>query len=245
MSKMLTYFIQSGDGGNIKIGHTDDMSQRLATLQSMSGETLRVLGVLYSDSEAGLHMRFRADRLHNEWFSPSRNLIEFIRQHATPWSEPRSKLSPRAVFRMSDHVPPLHVLREQYDVGDNDISICDVKELPHVTQRALLFIGIATVRHLKSMTENDWSRLMNVRGFGMKRAHDERQRIRRPDSPRMMSPYLSRLIPRRRIARRGVLHLIPEFCQCLFCSVLSDLENQVSTEYDTKSDGDDIFYKIE
>lgn len=64
------YFIQAAAGGPIKIGKANDVHERLATLQLYCPFELRVLakrpgGYLL---ERELHHRFRAYRLHGEWF---------------------------------------------------------------------------------------------------------------------------------------------------------------------------------
>ena len=80
--KKVVYFVQSRLGGPIKIGLTTEPKQRLKQLQNGSPIPLQILGALRGDEkvEAAIHERFRKLRLHGEWFEPSMELVEFIRQ---------------------------------------------------------------------------------------------------------------------------------------------------------------------
>jgi len=78
----IVYFVQSRLGGPIKIGLTTQLNQRLKQLQNESPIPLQIVGALRGDEkvEAAIHERFRKLRLHGEWFEPSTELVEFIRQ---------------------------------------------------------------------------------------------------------------------------------------------------------------------
>lgn len=76
------YFIQTETmGGPIKIGYSNDVHERLKTIQSMSPFKLKVLAILPDksfDAEARLHQRFQKHRLHGEWFEPHPEIENFI-----------------------------------------------------------------------------------------------------------------------------------------------------------------------
>ena len=76
----LIYFIQSGDAGYIKIGHTNDIRQRLTSLQTGSGEVLHLRATMNGtdNDEKRLHQRFKRARKHGEWFEPTPKLLTFI-----------------------------------------------------------------------------------------------------------------------------------------------------------------------
>jgi len=78
----VVYFVQSRLGGPIKIGLATELKQRLKQLQSGSPIPLQIVGALQGDEEveAAIHERFRKLQLHGEWFEPSVELVEFIRQ---------------------------------------------------------------------------------------------------------------------------------------------------------------------
>ncbi len=73
------YFIRAGDGP-IKIGTTQRLRGRLAEIQATAPVELRVLlyvpGGLHE--ERAIHERFRAARLHGEWFRATPELLQFI-----------------------------------------------------------------------------------------------------------------------------------------------------------------------
>lgn len=77
----MIYFVQCGEEGPIKIGHSTSPRYRVRELQNSSPYDLRLLGVLEGDQkrEKELHLQFGELRLKNEWFEPAPELLEFIR----------------------------------------------------------------------------------------------------------------------------------------------------------------------
>lgn len=75
----MIYFAQRQDG-LIKIGRSDNVAARMATLSSKISSQLRVLKVIegHSTEEFNLHTRFKDIRVFGEWFSPSSDLVSFI-----------------------------------------------------------------------------------------------------------------------------------------------------------------------
>lgn len=76
----MTYFIQGRTTGLIKIGKTDNLCERLATLQIGSPDMLYVVKTLSGNVEKPYHKRFAHLRQHGEWFSPAPELLEFIKK---------------------------------------------------------------------------------------------------------------------------------------------------------------------
>lgn len=77
----MIYFVQSIDGGPIKIGFTDNLERRLVELEYHYGESLAVLATMPGDKsvERSIHDRFmhlRFDR--TEQFRPAFDLMTFI-----------------------------------------------------------------------------------------------------------------------------------------------------------------------
>jgi len=79
----MIYFIQSGDNGSIKIGETNNINRRLATLQVGTSEKLTLLGFLDNDleTEKDMHLKFSEYRLRGEWFKPAKELLEYIQNN--------------------------------------------------------------------------------------------------------------------------------------------------------------------
>ena len=74
------YFIQ-GAGGAIKIGFTQQrISERLKCIQNGSPVKLVVLALRQASKECErvYHRRFKAHRLHGEWFSPHHDILAEI-----------------------------------------------------------------------------------------------------------------------------------------------------------------------
>lgn len=76
----VTYFIQSGTNGPIKIGVTTNFSSRFRSLEMSSPTPLRVLGVVPTDIEDECHVALHEWRLHGEWFKPDAEVLTFIRR---------------------------------------------------------------------------------------------------------------------------------------------------------------------
>lgn len=79
------YFIQARRGDLIKIGWTQCLRERLATIQITCPYRLHVLGTIPGSRgvEASLHRQFAAHRAHGEWFRPARTLLAFIEAEAS------------------------------------------------------------------------------------------------------------------------------------------------------------------
>lgn len=80
---MSVYFIQTGEGGPIKIGYTDDVWLRLSQLQCSHSETLYIRAVIDGGEriEHEKHAQFAFDHIRGEWFRPSDKLLSFIEKH--------------------------------------------------------------------------------------------------------------------------------------------------------------------
>ncbi len=79
----VTYFLQAGDIGPIKIGSTRNLPTRLRSLQLMSPVPLRLLGVVPQDVEYECHRVLAAWRIHGEWFEPAAPVLALIRERCT------------------------------------------------------------------------------------------------------------------------------------------------------------------
>ncbi|WP_085908310.1 GIY-YIG nuclease family protein [Kiloniella majae] len=73
------YFISPVNGGPIRIGRTKALDNRLNSLMNMSPIELELIGSIDGGEyvEYWLHEFFAKDRLHSEWFKPSKKLLEF------------------------------------------------------------------------------------------------------------------------------------------------------------------------
>jgi hypothetical protein len=83
----MIYFAQRPDNGNIKIGTTIRLSERLKVLSRELGLELQLLGVVdggYADEHA-LHTEFAHLRVEGEWFKPDFDLIGFIKAESRKW----------------------------------------------------------------------------------------------------------------------------------------------------------------
>lgn len=77
------YFIQGEDGGPIKIGFAAlSAESRMEEIQAMCPYRLCVLASMPGDVsvEKQLHKAFAAHRLHGEWFSPTSEILRFVKE---------------------------------------------------------------------------------------------------------------------------------------------------------------------
>lgn len=83
----VVYFIQQDNNeGHIKIGFTQqDVNKRRLSLQSNCQSKLNVLCAIKGTDklEKRLHKKFQKDRLYSEWFSPSKDILDFIKDKKT------------------------------------------------------------------------------------------------------------------------------------------------------------------
>ncbi|MES2902705.1 MAG: GIY-YIG nuclease family protein [Pseudomonadota bacterium] len=84
------YFIQSGDGGPVKIGFASNLYARFHQLQSGNPVGLKIIGARPGDRvmEARYHVRFQKHRLRGEWFEPCAAVIMEAGKLARRWNVP-------------------------------------------------------------------------------------------------------------------------------------------------------------
>jgi Meiotically up-regulated gene 113 len=83
----LIYFVQSPDGGPVKIGHSGDFPTRVRQLEAHYGQPLAVLATMDGgrEEEAELHHRFAHLRLgRTEQFRPASDLVAYIGRPVGP-----------------------------------------------------------------------------------------------------------------------------------------------------------------
>ena len=76
----MIYFLQGVLGGPIKIGVTNNIAARIEALSTASPWQLQPLLLAHGDEalERKLHRRFADERMHREWFRPSKRIADFI-----------------------------------------------------------------------------------------------------------------------------------------------------------------------
>lgn len=76
------YFIQDSLSKKIKIGYSANFKRRFLDLSNANANRLYILCVLpgNKEDEVKYHARFAQYRTHGEWFSPSREIVEFIKE---------------------------------------------------------------------------------------------------------------------------------------------------------------------
>ena len=86
------YFVQTSASaeGPIKIGQAQNIRDRVRNIQTSHPWPLKLLAyieiadeVARDETEAEMHARFFATRMHGEWFSPDAELLTFIAEKAT------------------------------------------------------------------------------------------------------------------------------------------------------------------
>lgn len=88
--------------GCIKIGTSNELHPRLASIEQQIGCKVQVLGTMKGrhSAEKALHRRFRHLRCKLEWFNPGPDLLAFIAESANPWDASERSVSVRIDLRI-------------------------------------------------------------------------------------------------------------------------------------------------
>jgi hypothetical protein len=83
----MIYFVRETEDGFIKIGTTVRLTERLKQLEAEFDVKLEVLAVIAGGrkEEKMLHRRFAHNHPWREWFSPSEDLLRYIKEEGEPW----------------------------------------------------------------------------------------------------------------------------------------------------------------
>ena len=73
---MHTYFVSNGSA--IKSGKADNVTRRIKQLQTSSSNKLRLLFSINNDCERQMHQMFIGYRTSGEWFTPTKEIFEFL-----------------------------------------------------------------------------------------------------------------------------------------------------------------------
>ena len=78
--EQFVYFIECA--GLIKIGVSVNPETRLASIQTANGHTARLLATVPGGTrlERQLHEKFKASRVGGEWFKPTNEIREYLRE---------------------------------------------------------------------------------------------------------------------------------------------------------------------
>lgn len=77
------YFVESGEGGPIKIGWSQDVERRIGELQVANAHKLHLLGVVPGTmkKEGELHAKFAHVRMEAEWFQNTEEIHKYLRKN--------------------------------------------------------------------------------------------------------------------------------------------------------------------
>lgn len=139
----VTYFIQSGADGAIKIGKTTQMSLRMSQIQNGSAEVLSLIGWIHGDMEQDLHQHFAHLRIRGEWFRPEEQILEFIRERCNADTRECVVSIARSVSRLyKQAIADLMPLFSEMATNDNGCP----KSIKHLFDKlALLRLSVSRV----------------------------------------------------------------------------------------------------
>lgn len=85
------YFVRASNTTRVKIGWASDLKRRLSELQTASPFKLKLLASFAGTmgDEQQLHLRFREDRLHREWFNLSNEMRQYLSERGVSGLRPR------------------------------------------------------------------------------------------------------------------------------------------------------------
>lgn len=78
------YFMKR-ENGDIKIGYSIDVITRRSAVSTQQASKVDLLGAIRGtrQDERDFHLRYAETRVDGEWFTPSKELIDFIKANAT------------------------------------------------------------------------------------------------------------------------------------------------------------------
>lgn len=117
------YFIQSSQGGNIKIGFSCQPMTRLEALRLSNENTaLNFIGLMEGgkEVETKIHKMFNPLRMNGEWFTPDKSLIEFIDTNAKSIPFPKDKTNDRGMCKIAISIPD-EMLKQVDEVGKDGL----------------------------------------------------------------------------------------------------------------------------
>lgn len=134
------YFVQSVDGGPIKVGFAREVYVRLAQLQTSHSARLRILAVRRGSvlDERALHDRLAPSRLSGEWFEQSDELAALIAESDPPPEPDAPKEScgrPKGPTEAEMARELAAALRREF--GEGPQAVKRVAKLCRVTPRAV------------------------------------------------------------------------------------------------------------
>jgi hypothetical protein len=121
-SQTVIYFVQRQAEGDIKIGTTICLTERLVQIETAVGAPVEVLAVMEGSFsvEKQLHDRFAHLNREGEWFLASADLIEFINHSAAPWNG-RDERAPYGTAKVDKGV----VRKAKFVADSRDISLAE------------------------------------------------------------------------------------------------------------------------
>jgi len=80
----MIYFLLDPVAGNLKIGFTKKLADRMTNIQTANANRLELLGCIAGSkaTEERLHQRFEVHHYRGEWFRAARPLVEYVRKVA-------------------------------------------------------------------------------------------------------------------------------------------------------------------
>jgi DNA-binding Xre family transcriptional regulator len=139
----MIYFVQRANG-NIKIGFTDNIKDRLRSLQG-AYDGVELLGIMEGDraTEKALHNQFRFCWVEGEFFVDTFELLEYIAEHATPFIVPtelnkiKGHVRNNLIALMAKRQLEVERLINLYDIADDvDWSMDELRRLYNGTMRS-------------------------------------------------------------------------------------------------------------
>ena len=103
---MCIYFIQAEQGGLIKIGYSNNPSDRLYSLQLMCPVPLKLLSVIKDIPkvrEDRVHFDLSKSRQYGEWFKPSIEVLTYMEQNAVEFEPPITRFDEEDFVMVGKH----------------------------------------------------------------------------------------------------------------------------------------------
>jgi DNA-binding Xre family transcriptional regulator len=148
------YFVQAGESGNIKIGISRNVSQRLTKMRTDAPVELQLLGVIVGDqkTERAFHSELLAHRANREWFRPSPEVLALIERE-------KAKGSIELFIRKKPKVGCSPLQEWRFRRGLSAQKFGDMAGISHATicrlENDVIFAGLDTLERIYRATNGE------------------------------------------------------------------------------------------
>lgn len=166
------YFLQDPQG-SIKIGISHNVGKRISQLEQSLPYDLKLIGIMEGNLslESTLHTKFESHRIKGEWFKPSDDILQFIKDNAKLETRPLNIAKAVEHYASLPTTPEGQECRKLFDCKIDAVEVDDGNTLITINQAAEM-LGVTTTT-LRNWDKN--GKLTSSRTEGNQRRYNTGQ----------------------------------------------------------------------